>query len=132
MPDQKKKMYTRFKNQKSGIKLGLNTITSTSRKVVVTPPSSASVSLSNSASSSCSTQSINSIDIKSAAVSPTSPTCLLSSVLASSTASVILLDDNNNNLREASSSCVSEQNKTQCTVSSLDNNLKTEIIPFQL
>ncbi|CAF0896739.1 unnamed protein product [Brachionus calyciflorus] len=94
-------MYTRFKNQKSGLKLGLNTIVN-NRKVVIPISSNLASSVCSSISTSSSNQSLNSTDYvnTSAKISgDTSPLhspspSILNSVL---TVSSVLIDDNQTN-----------------------------------
>ena len=85
-------MYTRFKSQKSGIKLGINTITNTARNRVVIPATSCS-------SKNTDSTSIKKIDLNNNVISvPIS--------VVNSTASVVLDDE------EAASNDLKNENST--------------------
>lgn len=100
-------MYTRFKSQKSGIKLGINTITNTARNRVVIPATSCS-------SKNTDSTSIKKIDLNNNVISvPIS--------VVNSTASVVLDDE------EAASNDLKNENSTIPLISNaFDPNEKQE------
>lgn len=101
-------MYTRFRSQKSGLKLGLNNLAS-NRKVVA-PSNNMASSVSSTISTSSSNLSLNSNEPKSQKTSGETspvyspPASILNSVMSVSS---ILVDDNNNSVATANTADIS-------------------------
>jgi hypothetical protein len=68
------KMYTRFKSQKSGIKLGINTLTNPTRSRVLIPTNGTSTGTSSCSSTSSSSQNVNLLSVLDSSENPITST----------------------------------------------------------